>query len=36
MNPIQGKRIKQQLTTVTLIYINMHVDRPRYCQGTAS
>lgn len=23
-------------STVTLIYINMHVDWPHYCQGTAS
>lgn len=36
MNPMQGKQIKQQLTTVTLIYINMPVDWPRHCQGIAS
>ena len=34
------QKIRQQqyllIVTVTLIYINMHVDLPRYCQGTAS
>ena len=34
------QKIRQQqelpIATVTLIYINMHVNLPRYCQGTAS
>jgi hypothetical protein len=36
MNLMQGKQIKKQLTTVTLIYINMPVDWRHCRQGTAS
>lgn len=35
MNSVQGKQIKQRLTTVTLIYINMPVGWQRCRQGAA-